>query len=156
MPSQLVVLIGDAARTLRHARDLLTANPNMVVVLAANLDAVRDWLTDPEMARDALTASQEVVRLNDLVIDRAGHRAEWKGKLIHLTEHELGLIGVLAEHPGRALTFAELVACAWGTPYYGHPSPVHAAMRRLRSKLKKAGVEVRLEAVRGVGFRLTV
>jgi two-component system catabolic regulation response regulator CreB len=90
------------------------------------------------------------------VIDRAGHQVRWRGRPVPLTEHELGIMAALAEHPGRALTFGELVACAWGTPYYGHPGPVHAAARRLRSKLKKAGVELRLEAVRGVGFRLAV
>jgi two-component system, OmpR family, response regulator MtrA len=34
------------------------------------------------------------------------------------------------------------------------PSAVHAAIKRLRRKLRDAGVDVRIDSVRGVGYQL--
>jgi DNA-binding response OmpR family regulator len=62
----------------------------------------------------------------------------------------------LAEEPGRALSFRELLANVWNIGAHGDASIVRAAVKRLRRKLSVAGAEVRIEAVRGVGFRLDV
>lgn len=94
-----------------------------------------------------------VVRNGDLEIDRVRCRARWRGVPLELTQRERELLACLASKPARVWTYQELYAAAW-TGRYLDAGPVHAAIKRLRRKLRQAGVEVRVEAVRGVGYEL--
>src|SRR5581483_6438435 len=81
------------------------------------------------------------------------HRTAAAGNLrLDLTEHELAMLATLSEQPGKARTFAELAAK--GGEWFGDVDSVHSAIKRLRRKLARAGVEARIESVRGYGFRL--
>ena len=44
----------------------------------------------------------------------------------------------------------------WRAAWLGDTSILHASVKRLRRKLRDAGVTVVLESVRGVGFRLLI
>src|SRR5690606_4692272 len=94
-----------------------------------------------------------VVRAGDLEVDRVRCRARWRGVPLQLTQRERELLACLATRPARVWTYQELYAAAW-TGRYLDAGPVHAAIKRLRRKLRQAGVEVRIDAVRGVGYEL--
>lgn len=93
------------------------------------------------------------VRVGELEVDPARCRACWRGNPLPLTQRERGLLACLAAEPGRAWTYRRLHAAGWENGYLD-PGPVHAAVKRLRRKLQDAGVPVRIEAVRGVGYQL--
>jgi DNA-binding response OmpR family regulator len=95
-----------------------------------------------------------VVDAGELVIDLTSRQARWRDRVLPLTDRELSLIAFLAQDPGRAWSFAELSNHVWGGTHYGDRGQVRAAVQRLRGKLADAGVEVTVEAVRGVGYRL--
>ncbi len=64
------------------------------------------------------------------------------------------MLAALAEYPGRVWGFEELNQKVWGTRFYGGKETIHSAVKRLRRKLARAGADVAVESIRGVGFRL--
>ena len=58
----------------------------------------------------------------------------------------------LGTHPGKVFTRETLLSRVWGYEYYGGARTVDVHVRRLRAKLG-AGLEDRLQTVRGVGYK---
>lgn len=130
--------------------------------LAAQLDGIGVVMFAPDLAtahamlgRQSVTAgpAEPVVRVGELAVDRVRCQASWRGVPIGLARRERDLLACLAGEPARAWTYRQLYAAAWDGGYLD-PGPVHAAVKRLRGKLRQAGVPVRIEAVRGVGYQL--
>jgi DNA-binding response OmpR family regulator len=73
-----------------------------------------------------------------------------------LTAREYELMSELAGHAGDTITRSELLSHVWGSAFDGSPNVVDVYVAYLRAKLKRlAGDEVQIQAVRGIGFRLT-
>jgi two-component system, OmpR family, response regulator len=73
-----------------------------------------------------------------------------------LTPREYALAAVLATHPGEVLSRTRLLEAVWGSEFGGNANVVDVYIGYLRAKLERLappGV-VRIEAVRGVGYRL--
>ncbi len=153
MPS-LVVLVGNSLEHLGHVRHLLSAGS--VVVLAPTADAARRWLNESLGRAPQERPRQATLRVLDLEVDLGAHRAFWKDAPLPLTELELQILAALAEEPGTAWAFRQLLERAWGRADGGDPGAVRSAVKRLRKKLAQAGVDLRVEAVWGLGFRLAV
>ncbi len=153
MPTHLVVLAIQAVRSLGPIQDLVRAGA--VVILTPTLDEAQAWVTNSVGKQAALPSDPETVRLGDLVLDRTSHAAVWNGRHLPLSEREFQLLGALAEVPGRAWSFGELANRAWGAAYHGDRGAIQAAVKRLRKKLRAEQVDVTIEAVRGVGFRVS-
>jgi DNA-binding response OmpR family regulator len=145
----LVLLVGDAA--VDHCRVERLLDSGAVVVLAASPDTMRSWLPQAPLDHDG---AHGTVRIDGLEISLAEQRASWRGQTLHLTRLELKVLATLAQNLGRAWSFADLQERAWSSPYFGDASHVRAAVKRLRRKLDRAQVRIRIESVRGVGFRL--
>ncbi len=73
---------------------------------------------------------------------------------VPLTPLEHELLSALVSSPGRVWSFEALAGQVWNTHYVGDTSQVRATVKRLRRKLLAASAPVRIEAERGVGFRL--
>ena len=73
---------------------------------------------------------------------------------LRLTRLERAVLASLAEPPIRAWSYEHLYRAAWGGTWLGDTSALHATVKRLRRKLRDAGVTVFLESIRGIGFRL--
>jgi DNA-binding response OmpR family regulator len=89
-----------------------------------------------------------------LFIDPLRQDVTWNGIRLRLTRLERAVLASLAEPPVRAWSYEHLYRAAWGDPWLGDTSALHATVKRLRRKLRGAGVTVFLESIRGVGFRL--
>lgn len=124
-----------------------------VLVFTRDLETARSMLG--RQARSAVSAGDRtVVRVGKLEVDQVRCHARWCGRTLPLTARERDLLALVASEPSRAWSYRELHAAAWSGRYLD-PGPVHAAVKRLRRKLREAGVRPQLEAVRGVGYRLT-
>jgi DNA-binding response OmpR family regulator len=153
MDHAVVMLIGSAAHRLDQLRDLLDART--IVVLAPSAEVARSWLGGvPSSSRRR--ADAKTLRVRSLEVDRSAHRARWERRRLPLTEREFQILAVLAEEPGRVSSFRELLGRVWQIDAHGDPAIVRAAIHRLRGKLASASVDLRIEAVRSVGFRLDV
>lgn len=117
------------------------------------------------MASDAASASsflgtlgedadRNLIRCGELAVDLAQLVATWAGCPLHLTVHEIRVLGSLARNPGRVWTYRQLHDEVWEREFFTGPAAVQSVVKRLRRKLRSSGAVVELEAVRGLGFRI--
>ena len=95
------------------------------------------------------------LRVGELVVDEAAHTVTLAGAPIALTAREFALLAMLARHPRRVFTRAQLLEQVWGDDYYDdHVVDVHIG--NLRKKLEEDVARPRyIATVRGVGYRMT-
>ena len=104
-----------------------------------------DWKT-------ATFGSDEVLKIDELVIDVAGYEARVGGGRLELTHQEFELLRFLAQHRGRVFTREALLERVWGYQYAGGTRTVDIHVRRLRAKLGSA--QGLIETVRNVGYKM--
>lgn len=104
-----------------------------------------DWKT-------ATFGSDEVMKIDDLVIDVAGYEVRIAGRRIELTHQEFELLRFLGQHRGRVFTREALLERAWGYRYAGGTRTVDIHVRRVRAKLGDIGSLI--ETVRNVGYKM--
>ncbi len=91
------------------------------------------------------------LQLRDLVIDAGRHVVTRGQSSIDLTAREFALLSILAEHPGRVFSRAQILERVWGSEFYDeHVVEVH--LGNLRRKLG-ADPGRYIQTVRGVGYR---
>jgi DNA-binding response OmpR family regulator len=102
--------------------------------------------------RSAAFSSDELVKIDELVIDVAGHEARLGGRALALTHQEFELLAYLARHRGRAFTRDQLLERVWGYTYTGGTRTVDIHVRRVRAKLGPGAGEL-IETVRHHGYK---
>ena len=112
-----------------------------------------NWLESRMRVR---RAPREVLPVADgLVLDLAAREVRRGAQTVHLRPKELGLLTLLATHPGRAFSRRQLLDLVWGPARTGDTRTVDVHVRWLRSKIEPdPGRPVHLVTVRGVGYRL--
>ena len=76
---------------------------------------------------------------------------------IKLTKKEFELLVLFAKYPNKVFTRDNLLDAVWGYDYYGDSRTFDSHIKRLRAKLKKAGVtDCQIETVWGEGYRIEV
>ncbi|MGH7269059.1 MAG: winged helix-turn-helix domain-containing protein [Polyangiaceae bacterium] len=96
-------------------------------------------------------ATEERLKVGDLVVDRAAHEVSVEGRRVMLTAKEFALLSFLAQNRGRVFSREALLARVWGSRYDGGVRTVDIHVRRLRAKL---GDSLPLETLRGAGYKL--
>jgi two-component system response regulator VicR len=164
----------EVCRALRRERDvpiiMLTARDSEVDRVVGLELGADDYVVKPFSVRElmarvgsvlrrAAPRQQEVVsdlvKVGELAIDAECHEARWHAVELALTAQEFDLLHCLARHAGQVLSREQLLAQVWGYDYYGDLRVVDAAIKRLRSKLRRAAPEDELIiTVRGVGYKL--
>ena len=87
-------------------------------------------------------------------IDLARHEVLVRGAHVDLTSKEFDILRLLAEHPGRVYTKAQIYESVWGEAAFGDLSTVQVHVRRLRTKIEKHPDEPTLiTTVWGIGYR---
>jgi DNA-binding response OmpR family regulator len=175
-PVAVIVEAGDelqrAQKTIQKIRDggPLVEVPIMIAVTVARLPSLDfsigfdDFVLMPIVPaelyarmrqldwKSATFGSDEVIKIDDLVIDIAGYEAKIGGRRLDLTHQEFELLRFLAQHRGRVFTRQALLERAWGYAYAGGTRTVDIHVRRVRSKLGQAGELI--ETVRNVGYKM--
>lgn len=159
----------EVCRVLRQHSDvpilLLTARSHetdRVVGLDLGAD---DYITKPFSMRELLARVRAALRrrglqqvapvvAGDLVLDPARREVRCGQRTLSLTPKEYQLLELLLRHAGRVLSRGQLLEHGWGYDYTGDERTVDVHISWLRRKLREAGSSVRIQAVRGVGYRL--
>src|SRR6185312_11960507 len=96
-------------------------------------------------------ATEERMKVGDIVVDRAAHEVLLDGASVSLTAKEFALLAYLAERRGKVVSRDELLRRVWGNRYEGGARTVDIHVRRLRAKLGQA---LPLSTLRGSGYKL--
>lgn len=96
-------------------------------------------------------ADDDVLDAGALRVDQRRHRVFVGDREVALTPKEFDVLVLLAEAPGVVRTRTEIFEQVWDPHWYGPTKTLDVHMASLRKKL---GPNVRIDTVRGVGFRL--
>ncbi len=102
---------------------------------------------------------QNEIELGPLRIDTVRQEAELEGRVAVLTPTELRVLVCLAQHPGRAMSYVQLVMCAQGYETYAAEAAelIKPHIHHLRQKLEADPSKPRyLLTVRGTGYMLAI
>lgn len=111
---------------------------------------------EPDVAETAsMRATGADPNADVLTIDRDRSVARWRDGEIQLTELEQELLSRLMSRPLRVWSYDALHQTVWRDRKVRGTGDVHSVVKRLRRKLDDLGTTVTIDAVRGIGFRLT-
>ena len=102
-------------------------------------------------------ATDEILDLGELVINRASRNVTLNGKSVDLRPREFDLLTHMSANPGRVYTRDQLLHDVWGFEYIGDTRTVDVHVRWLRLKIEEDPARPKiLGTVRGVGYRINV
>ncbi|MCC5911757.1 MAG: response regulator transcription factor [Clostridiaceae bacterium] len=106
------------------------------------------------LKRSAQNLSAELLKIDDLIIDKKAHQVYLKDALLQLTPKEYDLLLFFVHNKEQALSREIILDGVWGYDYYGDLRTVDTHVKRLRQKLSKMGEQIK--TVRGIGYRFEV
>ena len=148
----------------KHPPIIALVHRELLDEVDGHLEGVDDFVVQPynlrelelrikRLLHEAInTASDELIRCGDLVINLARYEVFLAGKQVELTFREYGLLKFLVDNRGRVYTREALLNKVWGYDYYGGDRTVDVHVRRLRSKIEDAKHNF-IETVRNIGYR---
>jgi DNA-binding response OmpR family regulator len=96
----------------------------------------------------------DILRENDLVLDRIGRVVLVRDIPIDLTPSEFDLLATMMASPGRVYSRLELLDRLQGSAYQGYERTIDVHIRNLRAKIEPDPNQPRyVETVYGVGYR---
>ena len=96
-------------------------------------------------------ATTQIIQVADATIDLGRREVRVRGDVIAFTTREFELLQFLAEHAGLALSRQQILDGVWGYDWFGDERTVDVHLAQIRKKLDGA---VRIDTVRGIGYRL--
>ncbi len=103
--------------------------------------------------RAAVESPSQVVDLERVQVDLAGHRLLRDGETLRVRPKAFELLAFLVRHPGQVLTREQLLEQVWGYDYAGETRTVDVHIHWLRSQIEEDPSQPRfLHTVRGVGY----
>lgn len=130
------------------------------LILAGADDAVSARIAPCELAsrmiaaRRSRAAAQGIVNLAGLTFDMGLRQARWQGEIVPLMPREFDLLLVLARHSGFAVSRDLLLREVWRTAFDPGTNSPEVHIFKLRQRLAALGGAVRVETVKGQGYRL--
>jgi two-component system phosphate regulon response regulator PhoB len=97
----------------------------------------------------------EVIKINGLELDLAGHRLRVHGQTLDLGPTEFRLLNFFMTHPERVYSRDQLLDQVWGDNVYIEDRTVDVHIRRLRKALAPYGFDRHVQTVRGAGYRFS-
>lgn len=116
---------------------------------------VRAMLRRSQMTGTSPVGVQAAIKIGDLKIDIARHRASLSGALLELSPKEFDLLAFLAENKGLVFSREHLLEKVWGYDFTGDTRTVDVHIRWLRQKVEAdPGHPEIIVTVRGTGYKL--
>ncbi|WP_427890917.1 winged helix-turn-helix domain-containing protein [Kribbella sp. GL6] len=160
LPETFPLLIAVAASPDQRVRLAELVDDVAPLLLVSSLDELRRLLAPAQPPPPAVPAPDAGAAPapgedDQLTVDPARSVARWGTREIQLTDLEQELLGRLMSAPLRVWSYDALHQSVWPGRDVRGTADVHSVVKRLRRKLDDLGTTVTIDAVRGIGFRLT-
>jgi len=100
------------------------------------------------------TVEQDILRVADITLDRAGRCVFVGDRQVDLTTSEFDVLAILMAAPGRSFSRLELLERMQGSAYEGYERTIDVHVHNLRNKIEVDASKPRyIETVYGAGYR---
>ena len=106
------------------------------------------------LRRSEKITEPEILKVADLEIDPARHRAHKAGHRIDLTIKEYSLLQLLMRNVGLVMTRTQIISLVWDSNFDCDTNVVDVSIRRLRAKIDEPFEKKLIHTLRGVGYVL--
>ncbi|MBI5450008.1 MAG: phosphate regulon transcriptional regulator PhoB [Gammaproteobacteria bacterium] len=137
----------DKVQGLEAGADDYITKPFSVRELKARMQAL--------LRRSAQERGDEVLVVDALALDEAGHRITIGGEAVKLGPTEFRLLQFFMQHVDRVFSREQLLDNVWGKDIYVDERTVDVHIRRLRKGLEPFGYDRYIQTVRSVGYRFS-
>ncbi|WJW80167.1 response regulator transcription factor [Bartonella sp. TP] len=138
--------VEDKVKGLRCGGDDYLGKPYAFAELLARVEVLA--------VRKKQQASETLLKLGDLTLDRVVHKAWYNNNEIMLQPREFLLLEYLFRNAGQLVTRTMLLENVWNYHFDPQTNVVDVHISRLRTKMEQAGVPSLLTTVRGQGYIL--
>lgn len=116
---------------------------------------IRALLRRAYFLNDKMGFSDDIIRIESMVIDKSRHKVTIDGKVVDLTAKEFEILYLLATNRGRVFSAEEIFEKVWKERYYQSNNTVMVHMSRIRDKLElhMEGSKI-IHTVWGVGYKI--
>ncbi len=142
----------EKAKALDGGADDYITKPFGTVELLAR---IRTSLRHSSQLSAGIHSNAPVYRHGDLTVDFEKHLVTLSGAMVHLTQIEFKLLGLLARNSGKVLTYSYIMEKIWG-PYVDNNNQIlRVNMANIRRKIEKnpAAPEHVFTEI-GIGYRM--
>ncbi|MCL2221750.1 MAG: response regulator transcription factor [Oscillospiraceae bacterium] len=103
------------------------------------------------LAVKAAHTAQEILAFGELTLNTIARNAHINGKLLNLTQMQVGLLILLARHKNETLTYAHIYETIWGQPLASNSQALRSTITKIRNEIAGCGYSISSE--RGIGYR---
>ena len=140
---------------LKLGADDYITKPFGVAELLARVAAVLRRMNSGA-ANEMVVEKYNVIQLGDLSVYPEKYEVTLGEREITLRPKEFEVLLYLVERPGLVISRDDLMNAVWGFDYFGGQRTVDVHVSSLRKKLELDQDTVRIDSVRGVGYKLWV
>ena len=106
------------------------------------------------LRRSELNLAPSVLKVSDLELDPARHRAFRGTQRIDLTSKEFALLHLLMRKSGEVMSRTQIISLVWDINFDCDTNVVEVSIRRLRAKIDEPFDSKLIHTIRGVGYVL--
>lgn len=144
----------EVVQGLKHGADDYITKPFGVAELLARVSAVlRRTQFDSDLPAQM---NDKVIIAGELSIFPEKYEVTLNGEAIPLRPKEFEVLLYLVQRPGMVITRDDLMNVVWGFDYIGGQRTVDVHVSSLRKKLELGQQSVKIESIRGVGYKLVM
>ena len=103
------------------------------------------------LAVKAAVHEREILTFGTLTLSNTARTAHVNGKLLNLTQMQVGLLILLVRYKNETLTYAHIYETIWGQPLADNSQALRSTITKIRNEMAGCGYSISSE--RGIGYR---